>query len=221
MGEKSSKQPLVWVDCEMTGLDIINDEIIQIACYVTDHDLNLLEESGFETVVHQPKEKMDAMGDWCIKTHAKTGLTERVLSSEVTPESAAESLLQYIQKYIPDAGKAILAGNSVHYDKEFLRKGPYVSTLNHLHHRILDVSSIKEAARRWSAPHIVKKVPKKKGTHEARQDILESIEEARYYRDVLFRSQVANEDESKAEQSQPKQPKQKKAKTEHPTTTAT
>ena len=171
----------------MTGLDLTKEEIIQIACYVTDHDLNLLEEHGFETVVHQPKELMDAMDAWCTRTHAKTGLTERVLSSKVSPEGAAASLYEYVTMLVPESGKAILAGNSVHYDKEFLRKGPYAKVLNHLHHRILDVSSIKEAARRWSDPKLIKNVPRKLATHEARQDILESIEEARYYRDNLFR----------------------------------
>lgn len=174
----------------MTGLDLAKEEIIQIACYVTDHDLNLLEPEGFETVINQPQEFIDAMDAWCTRTHAKTGLTERVLSSSVTPQAAADSLYDYITKFIPDSGKAILAGNSVHYDKEFLRKGPYVKVLNHLHHRILDVSSIKEAARRWSDPKLIKNVPRKLATHEARQDILESIEEARYYRDTLFRPPV-------------------------------
>lgn len=172
----------------MTGLDVVNDEIIQIACYVTDYDLKLLEEEGFETVVHQPKERMDQMDDWCTKTHAKTGLTGRVISSDITPEAAANALLEYVQKLVPDSGKAILAGNSVHYDKEFLRREPYGKFLDHLHHRILDVSSIKEAARRWADRSLVKGAPKKKGTHEARQDILESIEEARYYREIFFKS---------------------------------
>src|SRR6201992_3773453 len=161
----------------MTGLDVVNDEIIQIACFVTDYDLNVLDEEGFETVVHQSRERMDQMDEWCTKTHAKTGLTERVISSTVTAEEAADALSEYVQRLVPESGKAILAGNSVHYDKEYLRRQPYTKFLDHLHHRILDVSSIKEAVRRWSDPQLLKKVPRKKGTHEARQDILESIEE--------------------------------------------
>ena len=178
----------------MTGLDVVNDQIIQIACYVTDYDLNLLHEDGYEVVIHQEKATMDKMDDWCTKTHEKSGLTAAVLSSTITPELAADELLAYVQKYVPKAGKAILAGNSVHHDKEFLRKHPYSKIISHLHHRILDVSAIKEAARRWSPPSVMKNSPRKKGLHEARQDILESIEEARYYRDVFFkRSAEPNE----------------------------
>jgi oligoribonuclease len=130
---------------------------------------------------------MDKMDAWCTKTHARTGLTDRVLKSDISPDSAAETLFQYVTKLVPEPGTAILAGNSVHYDKEFLRKGPYAKVLDHLHHRILDVSSIKEAVRRWCDKEVLKSAPKKTGTHEARQDILESIEEAKYYRDSLFR----------------------------------
>src|SRR6201995_1927155 len=180
----------------MTGLDVVNDEIIQIACFVTDYDLNLLDDEGFETVIHQSQERMEQMDEWCTKTHAKTGLTDRVISSTITPEAAADSLIQYVQKLVPVSGKAILAGNSVHYDKEYLRRQPYAKFLDHRHHRILDVSSIKEAIRRWSDPQLLKKVPRKKGTHEARQDILESIEEARYYRDALFRPRHTIEESS-------------------------
>jgi len=109
------------------------------------------------------------------------------LECNVTPEDAATALLDYVKKYVPEAGKAILAGNSVHYDKEFLRKEPYGKLLKHLHHRILDVSTIKEAAKRWSSREVLKRIPKKLALHEAKQDILESIEEAVYYRDVFFR----------------------------------
>jgi oligoribonuclease len=184
----------------MTGLNIATDQIIQIACYVTDYDLNILDDEGFETVVHQPQSVMDAMDNWCTKTHMKTGLTPRVLASTVTPEDAASALVEYVRKYVPNPGKAILAGNSVHYDKEFLRKGPYAKLLEHLHHRILDVSSIKEAGRRWSPKDVWKSAPKKLALHEARQDIRESIEEAKYFRDIFFRAprlKTFEENESK------------------------
>jgi oligoribonuclease len=171
----------------MTGLDVSKEEIIQIACYVTDYDLNLLDEDGFEIVVHQDNELMDRMDAWCTKTHARTGLTDRVLKSEISPETAAQALLEYVTKLVPEKGAAILAGNSVSYDQSFLRKGPYVKLLDHLHHRIFDVSSIKEAVRRWSTKEVLIAAPQQKGSHEARQDILESIEEARYYRDTFFR----------------------------------
>lgn len=171
----------------MTGLDYENDEIIQIACFITDADLNLLDEEGFETVVHQTEDKMNAMDEWCRKTHAHSGLTAAVIASDVTPEIAAERLLAYVKKYVPERKKALLAGNTVHADRAFLRQPPYNEVIRHLHHRIMDVSTIKEAMRRWSDDATLKKSPQKKGLHEARQDIIESIAEARFYRDTFFK----------------------------------
>jgi oligoribonuclease len=171
----------------MTGLDYDNDEIIQIACYVTDYDLNLLDNEGYETVVHFSKERMDQMGEWCQVTHAASGLTAAVLDAKVTPEQAAEELLAYVKKYAPAPRKALLAGNTVHADQAFLRRAPYDRVIKHLHHRILDVSAIKEAGKRWAPEEVMKKSPPKAGSHEARQDILESIEEARYYQSVFFK----------------------------------
>jgi oligoribonuclease len=171
----------------MTGLDYENDEIIQIACFITDADLNLLDDDGFETVVHQSEEKLNAMDEWCRKTHARSGLTAAVIASDVTPEMAAERLLAYVKKYVPERKKALLAGNTVHADRAFLRRPPYNEVIRHLHHRIMDVSTIKEAMRRWSDDAVLKKSPQKKGLHEARQDIIESIAEARFYRDTFFR----------------------------------
>lgn len=170
----------------MTGLDLANDTILQIACYITDYDLNVLEPEGFEVVIHHDKEALDKMDEWCTKHHAATGLTQKAIDSDITHEQAAERLFDYIKKYVPERKKALLAGNTVHADKAFLIKEPYRVVIKHLHHRILDVSAIKEAARRWAAPEVLKKSPQKKGLHEARQDILESIEEAKYYRNVFF-----------------------------------
>lgn len=171
----------------MTGLDPNHDQIIQIACFVTDYELNLLEEKGFEIVVHQPKELLDRMDEWCTQTHARTGLTPKVLESKTEPEDAAAALLDYVKRFVPHAGKAVLAGNSVYHDKEFLQRGPYLSIIQHLHHRILDVSAIKEGVRRWCSKGFLQCIPQKKSTHEARQDILESIEEAKFYQNGLFR----------------------------------
>ncbi|KAF2019736.1 oligoribonuclease-like protein [Aaosphaeria arxii CBS 175.79] len=182
----ASKDPLVWIDCEMTGLDYDNDTIMSFACFVTDDQLNLLDERGFEAIVHHSKEQLDRMGEWCTKQHGKTGLTQACLDSTTSPQEAAQGLLEYVQKYVPKARTALLAGNSVHVDKEFLIKPPYKEVIDHLHYRILDVSSIKEAARRWAPPDVLKKAPKKKMLHEAREDILESIKEAQYYRDAFF-----------------------------------
>lgn len=170
----------------MTGLDRNRDTIMSISCFVTDADLNLLDSEGFDTVIHHEKFTLDAMDEWCTRTHDKSGLTQACIESTVRPEAAATSLLQYIKRFVPESRKGLLAGNSVHCDKEFLNKAPYNAVLEHLHYRILDVSSIKEAARRWAPEQVLTAVPPKKGLHQAREDILESIAEARFYRDAVF-----------------------------------
>ncbi|KAI9798190.1 MAG: hypothetical protein M1833_004939 [Piccolia ochrophora] len=185
MGSRS-KNSLVWVDCEMTGLDPETDSILQISCFVTDYQLELLESNGWGAIIHCSKKKLDAMGDWCKETHASTGLIEAALASTMTPEQAASGLLEYVKKYIPEERTALLAGNSVHADKAFLSKRPYNKVLDHLHYRIFDVSSIKEAVRRWASDDTLHKAPRKSGSHEARQDILESIQEAKFYKDKFF-----------------------------------
>ncbi|KAF7619312.1 putative RNA exonuclease Rex2 [Aspergillus flavus] len=184
-----SFDPLVWIDCEMTGLDSEKDQIIQVCCFVTDANLQLLDPHGFETVIHASKTTMDNMSQWCIDTHGRTGLTAAVLASTVTPESAASELLAYIQRYVPQPRTALLAGNSVHADKAFLSRGPYAKVLEWLHYRILDVSTLKEAARRWAADELLAAVPRKKEVHLAKDDILESIEEMRFYKERLFGSE--------------------------------
>lgn len=170
----------------MTGLDQDNDEIIEICCIITTGNLQVLDEEGFHAIIHYPKSRLDQMDDWCTATHRDSGLTAAVLASTTTPQQAADALYEYVTRFIPERRRGLLAGNSVHCDRAFLRREPYGKVMKHLHHRILDVSTIKEAARRWSARRIVNKVPTKKGTHKARDDILESIEEARYYREVIF-----------------------------------
>ncbi|PGH27459.1 hypothetical protein AJ80_00938 [Polytolypa hystricis UAMH7299] len=170
----------------MTGLNPETEHILQICCYITTADLTLLEPHGFEVIIHQPAHILDSMNDWCIETHGRTGLTAAVRASTTTPETAATQLLDYIQKHIPQPCTALLAGNSVHADKAFLARGPYAKVLEHLHYRILDVSSVKEAVRRWGDEALLRDAPVKKGVHLARDDILESIEEMRFYRDRLF-----------------------------------
>ncbi|KAJ0121749.1 oligoribonuclease [Diaporthe amygdali] len=177
--------PLVWIDCEMTGLDYDKDEIIEVYCLITNGDLQLVDLEGWGTVVHQPQARMDEMDEWCTRTHGQTGLTAAVVASDVTPEQAADELLAYIKKYVPEPRKAILAGNSVHADRAFLNREPYRKVVDHLHYRILDISSLKEASRRW-CPRITEKAPTKKTLHKAKDDILESIEEARFYKDAIF-----------------------------------
>ncbi|KAI5295532.1 hypothetical protein KEM52_001080 [Ascosphaera acerosa] len=168
------------------SLDPDHDQIIELCCFITDHNLNLLDEAGFEAVVHQPKEVMDAMNQWCIDHHGASGLTAAVLSSTVTAEAAAQGLLRYIKSFVPAPRCAVLAGNSVHADKAFLVREPYKQVVDWLHYRILDVSTFKEAARRWGSSGLLEAVPRKKYAHTAREDILESIEEMRYYRSRLF-----------------------------------
>jgi oligoribonuclease len=170
----------------MTGLNPDTEEIIEIYCIITTGNLEILDEQGFHAVVHWPASRLDQMDEWCTKTHSASGLTQDVVESTTTPQQAADGLYDYITRLVPEPRRALLAGNSVHADRAFLRKQPYDRALDHLHYRLLDVTSIKEAARRWAAPRVVKRVPSKKGRHKARDDILESIEEARYYRDAIF-----------------------------------
>ncbi|OTA93547.1 hypothetical protein M434DRAFT_395484 [Hypoxylon sp. CO27-5] len=181
----ASNGALVWIDCEMTGLDPDQEEIIEIFCIITTGKLDIVDENGWGTVVHQSQERMDKMDDWCTRVHGNSGLTAAVVASTVTPEQAADELFAYIKKHVPERG-ALLAGNSVHADRAFLRKEPYKKVVDYLNHRILDVSAIKEAARRWCPRAIIRNAPTKQGLHQAKEDILESIAEARYYKEVIF-----------------------------------
>jgi oligoribonuclease len=170
----------------MTGLNPDKEEILEIYCIITTGSLEVLDEEGFHAIIHWPRERLSQMDAWCTSTHGASGLTAAVLSSTTTPEQAADRLHDYVTRLVPQPRTALLAGNSVHADRAFLRREPYAKVMDHLHYRILDVSSIKEAARRWATKRTVTKAPSKKGTHKARDDILESIEEARYFRDSIF-----------------------------------
>lgn len=174
------------VDLQMTGLNPDTEEILEIYCILTTANLDIVDPEGFHAVIHWPKSRLDQMDDWCTNTHGKSGLTAAVIASDTTPAQAADALYRYITRFVPGPRTALLAGNSVHADRAFLRKEPFAKVVEHLHYRILDVSSIKEAARRWSRPEVLARAPAKLGRHKARDDILESIEEARYYRDVIF-----------------------------------
>ena len=170
----------------MTGLDTDKDTIMSLACFITDYELNMLDEQGYEVVIHHTKEQLDNMGEWCQSHHGSSGLTQACLDSTITAEQAAEELMTYIQSHVPERKKALLAGNTVHADQRFLRKEPYRKVVSFLHHRIFDVSAIKEAAKRWSDEAVLKKSPQKAGKHEAKADILESIAEAKYYKEQFF-----------------------------------
>ena len=189
MPESRSAEPLIWIDCEMTGLNTDKDTIMSLACFITDAKLNLLDQQGYEATIKHSQAQMNAMGEWCRDHHGASGLTQACLDSTMTAETAAGELLRYIQKYVPDRRRGLLAGNTVHADKAFLLKEPWTKVIKHLHHRILDVSAIKEAARRWAPDEALKNSPQKAGKHEAKADILESIEEARYYKRVFFSNQ--------------------------------
>lgn len=159
---------------------------MSIACFVTDAQLNLNDEQGWEAVINHKKDRLDKMNDWCIQTHGKSGLTAACLSSTTSPGQAAEGLLDYIQKHVPQKHRGLLAGNSVHHDRAFLSKYPYNQVTDYLSYRILDVSTIKEAVKRWAPEEVMDGVPPKKLLHQAKEDILESIAEMRYYREKCF-----------------------------------
>jgi oligoribonuclease len=174
---------LVWIDCEMTGLDLVNDALIEIAVLVTDGDLNILGE-GVDVVIHADESALAAMPDVVREMHAKSGLTEEVRASKVTLREAEEQALAYIRRHVPEAGVAPLAGNSIATDRGFLgRDMPELDA--HLHYRMIDVSSLKELARRWF-PRVFYAKPEKGLAHRALADIIESIRELEYYRNTLF-----------------------------------
>lgn len=188
MSLTQSTDPLVWIDCEMTGLDPEEDSILSISCYITDHKLEVVEPHGYHAIISTPASILTNMSEWCIQTHTATGLVDACQSaSAISPSQAATELLEYTKRHVPEPRVALLAGNSVHADKRFLMRQPWTPVLEWLHYRILDVSAIKEAVRRWGSQDVLDGVPKKKLTHTADEDIRESLEEARYYMQLIQR----------------------------------
>jgi oligoribonuclease len=176
-----SKQNLVWMDLEMTGLDPERETIIEIATIITDGDLNIIAE-GPNIVIHQPDHLLDGMDEWNTAHHGDSGLTAKVKSSTTSMHHAEMQSLDFIRQYVP-AQTSPLCGNSIHQDRRFLV--PYMPELEaYLHYRNIDVSTIKELARRWYPND---KAPIKKAEHLALADIRESINELRWYREKLFR----------------------------------
>ncbi|WP_084076990.1 oligoribonuclease [Demequina sp. NBRC 110057] len=174
--------PLVWIDCEMTGLDTVNDALVEVACLVTDSDLNILGE-GVQVVIKPSQEALDGMNDFVRDMHTSSGLLPE-LEHGTTMEDAQAQVLAYIREHVPTAGKSPLAGNTVGMDKMFLdRDMPEV--MGHLHYRVVDVSSFKELVRRWY-PRVFFNAPAKTGGHRALGDIRDSITELRYYREVIL-----------------------------------
>lgn len=173
----------MWIDCEMTGLDLASDKLIEIAALVTDGDLNILGE-GVDVVIHADDAALDNMVPVVTEMHRNSGLTEEVRRSTVTVEEAERLVLDYIRRHVPAAGSAPLAGNSIATDRAFLaRDMPALDA--HLHYRMVDVSSIKELCRRWY-PKVYYGQPPKGLSHRALADIKESIRELDYYRQTAF-----------------------------------
>ncbi|MFD0775061.1 oligoribonuclease [Streptomonospora algeriensis] len=173
---------LVWIDCEMTGLDLENDALIEVACLITDGELNQLDE-GIDVVIKPPQAALDQMGEFVTQMHTTSGLLE-ALDGGVTLQEAEERVLEHIQRYVPEPGKVPLCGNSIATDRLFIaRDMPRIDGF--LHYRMVDVSSIKELLRRWY-PRIYYASPEKHGDHRALADITESIRELRYYRAAAF-----------------------------------
>lgn len=224
---RDSAKRIVWVDLEMTGLDIDKDHILEIACLVTDADLNVVA-TGPNLVIHQPDSILDNMNSWCVAQHGEvlcllllqltytsnevllllidsslflinysiivfikfqSGLTEASRKSPISITEAEKKVMEFVTSHVPEK-KCPLGGNSVYMDRLFLRK--YMPNLDsYLHYRIIDVSTIKELARRWFQKEY-SSIPKKKFQHRSVDDILESIEELKYYRNNIFK--VENKD---------------------------
>ncbi len=177
-----NEQNLVWIDMEMTGLDPETCYVLEIATIVTDKELNILAQ-GPVIAVHQSDEILDNMDEWCVKTHGATGLTQRCKDSNIGLEEASKQTIAFLEDYVP-AGKSPLCGNTIGQDRRFLVK--YMPSLEaYFHYRNVDVSTIKELVKRWQ-PEIASGF-KKKGVHLALDDIIESIDEMKYYRETVFK----------------------------------
>lgn len=180
MGKKTSH--LVWIDLEMTGLNPERDVILEIATIITDNQLNIIAE-GPSFVIHHPESVLNHMDEWCIKQHGKTGLTDQVIKSEIKLEKAYQDTLTFIKQYCaPRTG--VLAGNSIWVDRQFLVK--YMPEIvQHMHYRLIDISSVKELIRRWY-PHNSHIEFKKDDNHRALEDVRGSIKELEHYRKYFF-----------------------------------
>ncbi|WP_372451862.1 oligoribonuclease [Catellatospora tritici] len=186
MGDLRSADHLVWIDCEMTGLNLGGDALVEIAALVTDAELNVLGD-GVDVVIHAEDALLDGMLDVVKQMHERSGLTEAVRASTVTVAQAEDMVLEYISKYVTEPRTAPLCGNSIATDRGFIvRDMPRLDA--HLHYRMIDVSSVKELCRRWY-PRVYFGQPEKGLAHRALADIRESIRELRYYREAIFVAQ--------------------------------
>ena len=180
--DRAHTDRIVWIDCEMTGLELENDALIEVAALVTDFELNQLGD-GVDVVIKPEPAALEQMGDFVRDMHTRSGLL-RELDEGVSMEEAQALVLEYVMQHAPEAGKAPLGGNTVSTDRGFLERDmPHLAW--HLHYRTIDVSSIKELSRRWY-PRAYFNAPAKHGGHRALADIRESIAELRYYREAVF-----------------------------------
>lgn len=176
-----SENNLIWVDLEMTGLEPRHDKVLEIASIVTDSQLNILAE-GPEIAIYQPDDVLENMNEWCIKQHGKSGLTDRCRKSTVSEQEASEMTINFLKDFVP-AGTSPMCGNSICQDRRFMHI--HMLPLEaFFHYRNIDVSTIKELARRWN-PSVTDGY-KKKGSHLALDDIRESIEELKLYKEKFF-----------------------------------
>jgi len=173
---------LVWIDCEMTGLSLHSDALIEVAALVTDFELNVIGD-GIDLVIKPPQAALEQMNELVTNMHTSSGLINE-LDKGLTLREAEEAVLAYVREFVPEPGKAPLAGNSIGTDRAFLARD-MVELEEYLHYRVVDVSSIKELARQWY-PRAYFASPAKAGNHRALADIQESIEELRYYRAAVF-----------------------------------
>lgn len=179
---KKPRRPLVWIDCEMTGLDLDKDGLVEVAVVITDEQLNVVD-PGIDIVIRPSQEALDNMGDFVRNMHTESGLIDE-FETGVSLEEAQREVLDYVKKFVPQPRQALLAGNSIGTDKAFLERD-MPELIDYLHYRVVDVSSIKELAKRWYH-RTFEEAPAKHGGHRALADILESIQELVYYRRVLF-----------------------------------
>jgi oligoribonuclease len=180
--DRSINDRIVWIDCEMTGLSLEHDALIEVAALVTDFELNQLGD-GVDVVIAPPAGALEQMDDFVRDMHTTSGLLDE-LAGGSTMQDAQEQVLSYVREWVPEPRKAPLGGNTVATDRGFLARD-MAELEAHLHYRIIDVSSIKELARRWY-PRVYFASPEKHGGHRALADITESIDELRYYREALF-----------------------------------
>jgi oligoribonuclease len=174
---------LVWIDCEMTGLDLRRDALIEVAVLVTDAELNKLDD-GLDVVIHVADDVLDTMVPFVRDMHATSGLTEQARAATTTLGEAETMVLDYVRRHVPETGTAPLCGNSIATDRGFLaRDMPALDA--HLHYRMIDVSSLKELAKRWY-PRVYQSQPQKGLAHRALADIHESLQELIFYRETLF-----------------------------------